>query len=93
MSKKRQTETQQSGCEKMPKAYVLFNVSSGLEIQVLKNMQKIDGVEEVFVTYGVYDLLAKVKADSMEQLKELITHHLRRVDNVRSTLTLILVEE
>lgn len=77
----------------MPRAYVLINVSSGLEGQVLKNMKKIEGVEEVFVSYGVYDLVAKIKADSMEQLKELITHHLRRIENVRSTLTLILVEE
>ena len=77
----------------MPRAYVLINVSSGLESQVLDNMQKIQGIEEVFVSYGVYDLVAKIKADSMEKLKELITHHLRKMDNVRSTLTLILVEE
>jgi DNA-binding Lrp family transcriptional regulator len=78
---------------KMTRAYVLINVSSGLEGQVLKNMQKIEGVEEVFVSYGVYDLVAKIKADSIEKLKELITHHLRKIENVRSTLTLILVEE
>jgi DNA-binding Lrp family transcriptional regulator len=77
----------------MTRAYVLINVSSGLEGQVLKNMQKIEGVEEVFVSYGVYDLVAKIKADSIEKLKELITHHLRKIENVRSTLTLILVEE
>jgi DNA-binding Lrp family transcriptional regulator len=77
----------------MTRAYVLINVSSGLEVQVLKNMKKIEGVEEVFVSYGVYDLVAKIKADSMEKLKELITHHLRKIENVRSTLTLILVEE
>ena len=77
----------------MTRAYVLINVSSGLESQVLDNMQKIQGIEEVFVSYGVYDLVAKIKADSMEKLKELITHHLRKMDNVRSTLTLILVEE
>ena len=77
----------------MPRAYVLINVSSGLESQVLDNMQKIQGIEEVFVSYGVYDLVAKIKADSIEKLKELITHHLRKIENVRSTLTLILVEE
>ena len=60
---------------------------------MLDNMQKIQGIEEVFVSYGVYDLVAKIKADSMEKLKELITHHLRKMDNVRSMLTLILVEE
>jgi DNA-binding Lrp family transcriptional regulator len=77
----------------MPRAYVLFSVSSGSEDQVRKDVQKIEGVEEVYVSYGVYDLVVKINTASMEQLKDLVTHHLRRVDNVRSTLTLILVEE
>jgi DNA-binding Lrp family transcriptional regulator len=77
----------------MPRAYVLLNAASGAEDQVLKDLQKIESVQEVFVSYGVYDLVAKVKTDSMEQLKELVSHRLRRISNVRSTLTLILVEE
>jgi DNA-binding Lrp family transcriptional regulator len=77
----------------MPRAYVLFSVGSGSEDQVRKDVQKIEGVEEVFVSYGVYDLVVKINTASMEQLKDLVTHHLRRIDNVRSTLTLILVEE
>ena len=77
----------------MPRAYVLFGVSSGSEDQVLKDVQKVEGVKEVNISYGVYDLVVKIETDSMEQLKELITRHLRRIDNVRSTLTLILTEE
>jgi DNA-binding Lrp family transcriptional regulator len=77
----------------MPRAYVLFSVGSGSEDQVRKDVQKIEGVEEVYVSYGVYDLVVKINSASMEQLKDLVTHHLRRIDNVRSTLTLILVEE
>jgi DNA-binding Lrp family transcriptional regulator len=77
----------------MPRAYVLFNVGSGAEDQVLKDAQSIGGVQEAYVSYGVYDLVMKIKTESMEQLKELISHHLRRIDNVRSTLTLILAEE
>ena len=77
----------------MPKAYVLFGVSSGSEDQVLKDVLKVEGVKEVNISYGVYDLVVKIEADSMEQLKELISRHLRRIDNVRSTLTLILTEE
>jgi DNA-binding Lrp family transcriptional regulator len=77
----------------MPRAYVLLSVSSGSEEQVRKDAQKIEGVEEVYVSYGVYDLVVKINSASMEQLKDLVTHHLRRVDNVRSTLTLILVDE
>jgi DNA-binding Lrp family transcriptional regulator len=77
----------------MPRAYVLFSVGSGAEDQVLRDVQNIEDVQEVNVSYGVYDLIAKIKTDSMEQLKELVSHRLRRIDNVRSTLTLILAEE
>jgi DNA-binding Lrp family transcriptional regulator len=77
----------------MPRAYVLFSVGSGAEDSVLAELRNIDGVQEVNVSYGVYDLVAKIKTDSMEKLKELVSHRLRRIENVRSTLTLILVEE
>ena len=77
----------------MPRAYVLFNVGAGSEDQVLKDVRSIGGVQEAYVSYGVYDLVIRVKADSMEQLKELVTHRLRKIKNVRSTLTLMLIEE
>ena len=77
----------------MPRAYVLFNVGSGAEEQVLKEAKRIEGVQEAYVSYGVYDLILKVNAASMEELKQLVTHRLRSIDNVRSTLTLMLTEE
>jgi DNA-binding Lrp family transcriptional regulator len=77
----------------MPRAFVLFNVGAGSEDQVLKDAKAIGGVQEAYVSYGVYDLVLKVKADTMELLKELVTHRLRTIKNVRSTLTLILTEE
>jgi DNA-binding Lrp family transcriptional regulator len=77
----------------LPRAFVLFNVGAGSEDQVLKDAKAIGGVQEAYVSYGVYDLVLKVKADSMELLKELVTHRLRTIKNVRSTLTLILTEE
>ena len=77
----------------MPRAYVLFNVGSGSEDQVLKDARSIGGVQEAYVSYGVYDVVVEIKTDSMEQLKELVSHRLRMINNVRSTLTLILAEE
>ena len=77
----------------MPQAYVLFNVGSGSEDQVLVDTRKINGVQEANVSYGVYDLLIKIRANSMEELKEVVTHKLRTIKNVRSTLTLILTED
>ena len=77
----------------MPRAFVLINVESGSEDEVLKELKTIEGVEEAYFSYGVYDLITKIKADSMDKLKELVTGRIRTLSNVRSTLTLIMMEE
>ena len=77
----------------MPRAFVLINVESGSEDEVLKELKQMEGVEEAYFSYGVYDLIARVKADSMEKLKDTVTHKLRTIQYVRSTLTLIMTEE
>ena len=77
----------------MPRAYVLFNVEAGAEEQVLNDAKTVGGVQEAYVSYGVYDLVIRISTDTMEQLKELVTHRLRTISNLRSTLTLILIEE
>ncbi len=77
----------------MPRALVLLNVESGREDEVLGELRKVDGVQEAFVSYGEYDLVATVKADTMDALKDVITFRVRRIERVKSTLTLILIEE
>ena len=77
----------------MPKAFVLINVESGSEEEVLEEIKKIKGVEEAYYSYGVYDIIAKVKADSMEKLRDTVTRKVRTIVRVRSTLTLIMMEE
>jgi len=77
----------------MPKAFVLINVESGSEEEVLKQIKKIAGVEEAYYSYGVYDIIAKIKAETMERLRETVTQKMRTISKVRSTLTLIIMEE
>lgn len=77
----------------MPRAFVLINVESGSEDQVLQELKTIEGVEEAYFSYGVYDLITKIRADSMDKLKELVTRRIRTLSKVRSTLTLIMMEE
>ena len=77
----------------MPSAFVLINVESGSEDSVLKQIKTIDDVKEAYVSYGVYDLVVKVKSDSMNALKEIVIHKIRSISNVGSTLTLMMVEE
>ena len=77
----------------MPRAFVLVNVESGSEDEVLRELKRIEGVEEAYFSYGVYDLITRIKADTMENLKDMVTRRVRTLEKVRSTLTLIQMEE
>jgi DNA-binding Lrp family transcriptional regulator len=76
----------------LPLAFVLINAEIGSEDEVLKELRKLSNVKESYVVYGVYDVVAKVEAESMDKLKEIVTWKIRRLDKVRSTLTMIVVE-
>jgi DNA-binding Lrp family transcriptional regulator len=76
----------------MPMAFVLINADLGAEENLVKELKGIEFVKEVYVVYGVYDIVAKVESDTMEKVKETITWKIRRLDRVRSTLTMIVVE-
>lgn len=62
----------------MPTAYILFNTEIGAENQVLKALKKIEGVEEAHNLWGVYDIIANIKADNMEKLKYIITKRIEK---------------
>lgn len=76
----------------MPSAYVLINTEIGFEDSVLKELKKVPNIKEAYVSYGVYDIIAQADAESMDKLKDIISSHIRRLDKVRSTLTMIIME-
>jgi len=73
-------------------AIVLLNTDIGSEDEVLEQLSRIDGVVEASVVYGVYDIVVKVKARSIEELKDIITNKIRKLAKVKSTLTMVVVE-
>ncbi len=77
----------------MPMAYVLINTEPKYMEQVVKTLEKLDSVEEIFPVYGVYDVVAKIQADSMDKLKEIVTWKVRSLKEVRSTITMLILEE
>lgn len=76
----------------MPVAFVLINSELGKEEELLKELRSIENVKEAHFVYGVYDVIVKVEAESMEKLKDLITFKIRRLNDVRSTLTMAVTE-
>jgi len=76
----------------MPTAYVLITSDVGSEENIIKEIRGLDDVKEVEGTYGVYDIIVKVESNSMEALKNTITSKIRSIPQVRSTLTLMVIE-
>ena len=76
----------------MPKAFVLMNAELGSEDSIVNELKKIESVKEVYQVYGVYDIVAQVEANIMEKVKETITWKLRKLNGVKSTLTMIVME-
>ncbi len=73
-------------------AFVLINAEIGSEDQVVKELKSVPQVKEAYMVYGVYDIVAKVSADTMDKLKEIITWKVRHLNKVKSTLTMIVIE-
>ena len=76
----------------MPKAFVLMNAELGSEDSLVNELKKLDSVKEVYQVYGVYDIVTQVEADTMDKVKETITWKLRKLNGVKSTLTMIVME-
>ena len=77
----------------MHSAFVLMNAELGKETQIVNELEKIPNVKEVYPVYGVYDVMMVIESDSMETLRETITSKVRKLDGIKSTLTMIIVKE
>jgi DNA-binding Lrp family transcriptional regulator len=75
----------------MPRALVFINTRSDSE-DVLKDLEKLNGVSEAHLSRGMYDAVAMVQAESFSEVKDIVAKRIRNLDNVKSTLTLTLVE-
>ena len=71
------------------RAYVLINTELGQEAQVVSELRDVEGITKISSLYGIYDVIAQVEADSMEKVKEIVFNKIRRLDSVKTTITLI----
>ena len=76
----------------MKKAYVLINCDLGKEEDILETLRSIKSVKEAHGTFGAYDIIVEILAKNAEDLREDITWKIRRLPDIRSTLTLTAIE-
>ena len=76
----------------MAQAYVLINCELGSEESIISQLKTLEGIIEVHGTFGAYDILAKIESSTVEALRETITWKIRKIEKIRSTLTLMGIE-
>jgi DNA-binding Lrp family transcriptional regulator len=77
----------------MISAVVLVNTDLDAQDRVIENLKLVDGVEEAHALYGVYDLLIKIKAVSIDKLREMTKLQIKPIAGVNSSLTLMIVQD
>lgn len=76
----------------MASAIVLINTDAGAEDEVFEKLKELSQVTEAYVVYGVYDIVIRVETENMEKLRDFVTNSIRKLPKVRSTLTMIVME-
>ena len=81
----------------MPIAYVLINSELGTDVDVISQIKKIFEDEkissyEIQGVYWVFDIVIKISSDD-EKLRNLITNKIRKINQVQSTLTMMVIEK
>ena len=77
----------------MPTAFVFITTEPASMPEVLEEIKAIDGVEEAEMVYGVYDIVVKVKVDTMYKLRHIIAYQIRRINKVLTTQTLLVIQQ
>jgi DNA-binding Lrp family transcriptional regulator len=73
--------------------YILFKVNSGMEKEVCKSLAELDEVQVASITYGEYDVIAKVTVNDLHALEDFLSDKIRKVPSVILTSTMIIAQE
>ena len=82
----------------VPIAFVLINSDLGKDVEIIGKIKEIVQSEkdisyEIQGVYGVYDIVVKVSSDDSPKLRSIVTNQIRKIENVQSTLTMMVIEE
>ena len=70
------------------KAYMLISCEIGQEQSLCSQLVEFPEVKTCLVTYGSYDLVAEFETGSTDEMNQIITSKIRKLEKIRSTITL-----
>ena len=75
----------------MHKGFVLLNCDLGAEEYIVDELNHIPSVIQAYVTFGAYDIIAEIHAETQESFEETVSSKIRQLSRVVSTMTLSVV--
>lgn len=75
----------------MNTAFLLLNMVLGYNRLYVEELENLPEVKYVYNIYGVYDVLVKVEAESVEVIKDFIAEKIRSNTDLQSSLTMLVV--
>ena len=72
----------------MEKGFVLINCDLGAEDYIIEELKLVPEVKNAYVTFGAYDIIAELQATTLEDFDQTISHKIRNLSRVVSTMTL-----
>ena len=72
----------------MEKAYILLSCEIGEEHNLASQLRAIDEIKGILITFGEYDIVVEAETTNPDKMDELITSKIRKLDKIRSTITL-----
>lgn len=74
------------------KAFVLINTDDHVDDDILiDQLKKIDGISEAYKVSGIYNILVKVEAETMDKVAKVVNHRLKNLRNIQSRLTMVAI--
>jgi DNA-binding Lrp family transcriptional regulator len=70
-----------------PGAYILINVATGEEINVVTELRRLPGVVNARVVTGLHDIVCYVEAPTIDELRGEIIGSLRHIPGITRTVT------
>jgi len=73
----------------MVTSIILMNVERSKINETAEKLAEMDGISEVYSVSGNYDLVAIVRVHTNEDLSDLVTNHLLKIDTIQKTETML----
>jgi DNA-binding Lrp family transcriptional regulator len=77
----------------MTSAFLFINSEFLFREEVRNKLKEIPEIVDIYIVRGLYDIIAKVKLNTEEELKELVSERIRKVERITGTVTVIIAED